>query len=57
MGSNPHDEEGPGEENEETLHAVRLKAYRMKKADEKGGPGWAELGSGGFTPRIDEPTF
>lgn len=43
---NPHDGEGTGEENEETVHAVKLKAYRMKRADEQGGPGWAELGMG-----------
>ncbi|KAF9529239.1 hypothetical protein CPB83DRAFT_852916 [Crepidotus variabilis] len=45
---NPHDEEGAGEENEETTHAVKLKAYRMKKADEQGGSGWSELGMGVF---------
>lgn len=43
---NPHDEEGAGEENEETVHAVKLKAYRMRKASEQGGSGWAELGIG-----------
>lgn len=43
---NPHDEEGAGEENEETIHAVKLKAYRMRKASEQGGSGWAELGMG-----------
>lgn len=42
----PHDVEGEGEEDEETTHSVRLKAYRMKKADERGGEGWAELGVG-----------
>jgi nucleoporin NUP2 len=46
---NPHDEEGTGEENEETVHAVKVKAYRMKKADEEGGPGWAELGMGRYS--------
>ncbi len=46
---NPHDEEGTGEENEETVHAVKLKAYRMKKADEEGGSGWAELGLGTYS--------
>lgn len=45
---NPHDEEGAGEENEVTVHAVKLKAYRMKKADEQGGSGWAELGMGKY---------
>jgi nucleoporin NUP2 len=43
---NPHDEEGVGEENEETVHAVKLKAYRMRRASEQGGSGWAELGMG-----------
>jgi len=46
MGHNPHDEEGQGEEDEVTVHSVKCKAYRMKKADEKGGPGWVEVGYG-----------
>ncbi|KAF8894095.1 hypothetical protein BD779DRAFT_1798006 [Infundibulicybe gibba] len=46
MANNPHDEEGEGEEDEETIHAIKLKAYRMKKAEEKGGQGWVELGHG-----------
>lgn len=40
-----HDEEGEGEETEETLHAVRVKAYRLKASDEIGN-GWVELGIG-----------
>lgn len=44
--NNQHDEEGEGEEDEDTVHSVKLKAYRMRKADEKGGAGWAELGYG-----------
>ena len=43
---NPHDEEGEGEENEISVHSIRVKAYRMKKADAKGNPGWADLGFG-----------
>ena len=43
---NPHDDEGEGEENEISVHAVKVKAYRMKKADARGGPGWADLGFG-----------
>lgn len=43
---NPHDDEGEGEENEISVHAIKVKAYRMKKADAKGGPGWADLGFG-----------
>ncbi|KAF5317298.1 hypothetical protein D9611_003923 [Ephemerocybe angulata] len=46
MGVNPHDTEGEGEEDEETVHAIKGKAFRMKKAGEQGGPGWAELGAG-----------
>ncbi|KAJ3550000.1 hypothetical protein NMY22_g667 [Coprinellus aureogranulatus] len=46
LGVNPHDEEGEGEEEEETVHAIKSKAFRMKKADEKGGPGWVEIGYG-----------
>lgn len=45
FGVNPHDEEGEGEENEETIHSIRSKAFRMKKADE-GTSGWADLGTG-----------
>jgi len=44
--NNQHDEEGEGEEDEDTVHSVKLKAYRMRKADEKGGVGWVELGYG-----------
>lgn len=43
---NPHDDEGEGEENETTVHAIKVKAYRMRKADAKGGSGWADLGFG-----------
>ncbi|KAF9050113.1 hypothetical protein BJ165DRAFT_984605 [Panaeolus papilionaceus] len=42
---NPHDLEGKGEEDEETVHSVKLKAYRLKK-DETGANKWAELGLG-----------
>ena len=43
---NPHDDEGEGEENEISVHAIKVKAYRMKKPDAKGSPGWADLGFG-----------
>jgi nucleoporin NUP2 len=43
---NPHDDEGEGEENEISVHSIRVRAYRMKKADAKGNPGWADLGFG-----------
>ncbi|KAF4567614.1 hypothetical protein EYR40_006615 [Pleurotus pulmonarius] len=45
---NPHDEEGEGEEDEETVHAIKLKAYRLTKKDAKdgGGSAWSELGYG-----------
>ncbi|RXW21287.1 hypothetical protein EST38_g4576 [Candolleomyces aberdarensis] len=46
FGANPHDEEGEGEEEEESVHSIKSKAYRMKKADEKGGVGWVEIGYG-----------
>jgi len=42
----PHDVEGEGEEDEETTYSAKVKAYRMKKPDERGGQGWAELGVG-----------
>ena len=38
----PHDDEGEGEENEISVHAIKVKAYRMKKTE----PGWADLGFG-----------
>ncbi|KAF9459811.1 hypothetical protein BDZ94DRAFT_1224134 [Collybia nuda] len=44
--TSPHDEEGEGEEQEDTIYAVKLKAYRLKKENEKGGTGWTELGYG-----------
>jgi len=28
------------------VHAAKSKVYRMKKPDEKGGPGWVEIGYG-----------
>ncbi|KAK7472593.1 hypothetical protein VKT23_000706 [Stygiomarasmius scandens] len=45
FGNSPHDEEGEGEEDEETTHSIRLKAFRLKKSDE-GAAGWADLGTG-----------
>ncbi|KAF9263384.1 hypothetical protein L218DRAFT_999705 [Marasmius fiardii PR-910] len=44
FGPNPHDEEGQGEEDEETVHSVKSKVYKMKKEGEK--TSWAELGTG-----------
>lgn len=41
-----HDEEGEGEEHEETVHTVKLKAYRLRKSDEKEGSPYLELGVG-----------
>ena len=49
LGNNPHDEEGEGEEQEDTVYSVKLRAFRMKKAEEQGGPGWVELGYGVYT--------
>jgi nucleoporin NUP2 len=46
LGTNPHDEEGEGEEQEDTSYSVKLRAFRLKKEEEKGGAGWAELGYG-----------
>ncbi|KAF5389401.1 hypothetical protein D9757_004262 [Collybiopsis confluens] len=45
FGKNPHDEEGEGEEDEQTVHFIRSKAFRMKKGD-NGSSGWADLGTG-----------
>lgn len=41
---NKHDQEGAGEENEETVYSAKLKAYVMK--DGEGGKSWVELGYG-----------
>ncbi|GLB37661.1 hypothetical protein LshimejAT787_0407120 [Lyophyllum shimeji] len=41
-----HDEEGVGEEDEETAHAVKVKAYRLRKPEEKEGSMYLELGVG-----------
>ncbi|KAG5647036.1 hypothetical protein DXG03_001406 [Asterophora parasitica] len=41
----PHDEEGEGEEDEETVHSAKLKAFRLSKP-ESGPATWAELGIG-----------
>ncbi|KAF8973064.1 hypothetical protein BDZ97DRAFT_1912650 [Flammula alnicola] len=43
---NPLDEEGAGEENEETVHGVKSKAYYLSKPDAEGGAKWLQLGSG-----------
>ncbi|TFK68691.1 hypothetical protein BDN72DRAFT_820948 [Pluteus cervinus] len=40
------DGEGEGEEQEDTVHAVKVKAYRLKSTEENGGPGWIEQGVG-----------
>lgn len=50
-GPGSHDVEGEGEEDEETTYSARIKAYRMKKEDERGGKGWVELGVGEFNLR------
>ncbi|KAI6002757.1 hypothetical protein EDD15DRAFT_2360681 [Pisolithus albus] len=39
-----HDEEGEGEEDEETVHAVRCKVFKLTKADDKNE--WKDLGIG-----------
>ncbi|KAK1236320.1 hypothetical protein PQX77_000436 [Marasmius sp. AFHP31] len=44
FGSNPHDGDGEGEENEDTVHSVKSKVYKMKKEDGKSS--WADLGTG-----------
>ncbi|TDL26197.1 hypothetical protein BD410DRAFT_895609 [Rickenella mellea] len=44
LGSNPHDEEGEGEEDEETIHTVRVKCYKLKEGEAK--REWADHGVG-----------
>ncbi|KAG6335573.1 hypothetical protein ID866_3513 [Astraeus odoratus] len=41
-----HDEEGEGEEEEETMHAVRCKVFKLTKKDDKNE--WKDLGIGMF---------
>ncbi|KAF4620606.1 hypothetical protein D9613_000482 [Agrocybe pediades] len=45
MGTNPWTEEGEGEENEETVHSVKTKAYKLAKGED-GSSKWAPLGTG-----------
>ncbi|KAI6040308.1 hypothetical protein EDC04DRAFT_2567179 [Pisolithus marmoratus] len=54
-----HDEEGEGEEDEETMHAVKCKVFRLTKTDGK--DEWKELGIGKYasfekTQRKQRPT-
>ncbi|KAF8554200.1 hypothetical protein OG21DRAFT_1497229 [Imleria badia] len=44
--SHTHDEEGEGEEDEETTHAVKCKVFRLFKSDDK--TEWKDLGVGMF---------
>ena len=46
LGANPNDEEGEGEEDEETLHTSRVKIYRLGVKDDK--PNWTEMGVGKY---------
>ncbi|KAG6850957.1 hypothetical protein H0H93_005826 [Arthromyces matolae] len=41
---NPHDEEGQGEENEDTIHESRVKIFRLDAKEEKSS--WTDLGVG-----------
>ncbi|KAJ6587191.1 hypothetical protein DFH09DRAFT_1359617 [Mycena vulgaris] len=40
------DAEGEGEEDEETVHFARIKAYRMRRKEEGGDGGWLDIGLG-----------
>jgi len=42
-----HDEEGEGEEDEETTHIVKAKVFKLVKTSEKSE--WKELGIGGYS--------
>jgi len=42
--NNPHDEEGAGEEDEETVYTVRAKVYKLIKSSESSK--WADMGVG-----------
>ncbi|KDR75152.1 hypothetical protein GALMADRAFT_249087 [Galerina marginata CBS 339.88] len=52
---NPHDDEGEGEENEETIHNVKSKVYRLSKAED-GSVKWVVLGSGILRLKKDKDT-
>jgi nucleoporin NUP2 len=47
LSSNPLDEEGAGEENEETVHTIKAKAFKLSK-DAEGAAKWLQLGTGKF---------
>lgn len=44
LGTNPNDEEGEGEEDEETTHVSKVKVYKM--GEKEGKPSWSESGVG-----------
>jgi nucleoporin NUP2 len=44
LGANPNDEEGEGEEDEETTYSCRVKVYKFTQKE--GQPHWAEFGVG-----------
>ncbi|KAI0744256.1 hypothetical protein C8Q80DRAFT_1185827 [Daedaleopsis nitida] len=44
-GSSVHDAEGEGEQDEETVHSIRCKVYKMTK-DKEGKAQWSEMGVG-----------
>jgi nucleoporin NUP2 len=50
--SHTHDEEGEGEEDEETMHAVRCKVFRLFKSEDKSE--WKDLGVGSSSPLSPE---
>ncbi|KAJ7495953.1 hypothetical protein B0H11DRAFT_2226948 [Mycena galericulata] len=43
------DAEGEGEEDEDTVHSARVKAYRMQRKDAGGNGGWLDIGLGAAT--------
>lgn len=45
-GNSPHDQEGEGEEDETTVHAVKVNVFRLNKANEHEAARWSELGCG-----------
>lgn len=46
MPTRTHDEEGEGEEGEETTHAVKAKVYKMLKTKDESK--WGDMGIGRF---------
>ncbi|KJA27886.1 hypothetical protein HYPSUDRAFT_35064 [Hypholoma sublateritium FD-334 SS-4] len=55
LAANPLDEEGAGEENEQTVYAIKAKAFKLSK-DAEGAAKWLQLGTGILRLKKDKET-